>query len=86
MDGLKKFETGNDLMRSKVNLLIEQIELACMHVQHRRYSPELLSMCVLSENCSFTIHQQTRDEDAHTVLSERYIKKTELRLKCRHWF
>ena len=75
IEGLKQFETTNEKLRSKLNFLIEQLELACMHIQHRRYSPALLSMCVLWENASSNLYQQIREENVLTLPSVRYIKK-----------
>ena len=55
IEKLKNFECEDDLMRSKLDFLPEQIELAFMHVQHRRYSPDLLSTCALWENNSSSL-------------------------------
>ena len=52
--------------------LIEQMELAFMH---RRYSSELLSICVLWENTSSNLHKQIREEGILTLPSQRYIQK-----------
>ena len=46
-----------------------------MHVQHRRYSAELLPMCVLWENASSNLYRQIREKNVLTLPSIRYIKK-----------
>ena len=46
-----------------------------MNLNHRRYSPVLLSFCLLRENASSSLCKQTRDEGLLTILSTRYIKK-----------
>ena len=46
-----------------------------MHMQHRRYSSDLLSMCVLWENTSSALYKQIREEGVLTLPSPRYIKK-----------
>ena len=46
-----------------------------MHTNHRRYSPELLSICVLWENCSSNLSKQIRDGGVLTLPPVRYIKK-----------
>ena len=72
---LKEIPVADDALKSKLDFLIEQIELAYMHTNHRRYSPELLSICVLWENCSSNLYKQIRDEGVLTLPSVRYIKK-----------
>ena len=75
IEKLKNFECKDDLMRSKLDFLLEQIEPAFMHVQHRRYSPDLLSMCVLWENNSSSLYKPIREEGVLTLPSPRYIRK-----------
>ena len=75
IDKLKDIETPNDLVHSKLLFLIEQLNLAFMLNKHRRYSPDLLSTCVLLENTSSTLYRQIHDEGILTIPSVRYIKK-----------
>ena len=75
IENLRKYECKDASVRSKLDFLIEQIQIAFMHVQHRRYSSELLSMCVLWENTSSTLYRQICDEGVLTLPSVRYIKK-----------
>ena len=46
-----------------------------MHNKHHRYSPGLLSTCVLWENTSSTLYRQIHDGGILTIPSVRYIKK-----------
>ena len=47
--------------------LIEQMELAFMQNMHRRYSPDLLSTCVLWENTSCDLYKKIREEGLLTI-------------------
>ena len=75
VERLKLLECEDPSIKYKLEVLIEQLELAFMSIQHRRYSPQLLSMCVLWENTSSAIYKQLREEGVITLLSTRYIKK-----------
>ena len=46
-----------------------------MHIKHRRYSADLLSMCVLCENTSSNLYKQIRNEGMLPIPSFRYIKE-----------
>ena len=46
-----------------------------MHLNRRRYSADLLSICVLWENTSTNLYKQIRNEGLITIPSIRYIKK-----------
>ena len=46
-----------------------------MNMKHRRYFPNILSICVLWENASSSLYKQIRDEGLLTIPSTRYIKK-----------
>ena len=73
---LRKLEGEVDtVIRSKLQFIIEQLQLAFMHIKHRRYSPDLLSTCVLWENTSSNLYIQIRGEGLLTIPSIRYIKK-----------
>ena len=75
VERLKLLECEDPSIKYKLEFLIEQLELAFMSIQHRRYSPELLSMCVLWENTSSALYKQLREEGVLTLPSTRYIKK-----------
>ena len=62
-------------IRSKLQFIVEQLQLAFMNLKHRRYSPDLLSICVLWENASPSLYKQIRDEGLLTIPSTRYIKE-----------
>ena len=64
-----------DIIRSKLQFIIEQLKLAFMHLNRRRYSADLLSICVLWENTSTNLYKQIRNEGLITIPSIRYIKK-----------
>ena len=83
VEKLKQFECPDDVTSSKLNFLVEQIELAFMHSQHLRYSPTLLSMCVLWENTSSNLYQQIRDKGVLTTISTIY-QKVDVGIKCRY--
>ena len=75
IEKLKQFQGIEGFVRSKLDFLVEQIELAFMHVKHRRYSSDLLSMCVLWENSSSNLYKQICEEGVLTIPSPRYVKK-----------
>ena len=75
VERLKLLECEDPSIKYKLQFLVEQLELAFMSIQHRRYSPELLSMCVLWENTFSALYKQLREEGVITLPSTRYIKK-----------
>ena len=73
---LKNLEDNVNLnIRSKLQLIVEQLQLAFMNMKHRRYSPHLLSICVLWENASSSLYKEIQDEGLLIIPSTRYIKK-----------
>ena len=58
---VKKLENLDDNVNlnigSKLQFIEEQLQLAFMNIKHCRYSPDLLSICVLWENASFSLYK-----------------------------
>ena len=46
-------EEVDAVIRSKLQIIIEQLQLAFMHIKHCRYSPDVLSNCVLWDKYFF---------------------------------
>ena len=60
---LKNLEDNVNLnIRSKLLLIVEQLQLAFMNMKHRRYFPDLLPISVFWKNASSTLYKQIRDE------------------------
>lgn len=74
---LKNLEDNMNLnIRSKLQFIVEQLQLAFMNIKHSSYSHDLLSIYVLWHNTyPVYIYKQIRDEDLLTVPSTRYIKE-----------
>ena len=72
---LQSLEFNDDGIREKIIFLTEQLELAFMHSKHRRYSSDLLSICVLWENTSPNLYKQIQTEGVLTLPTQRYIHK-----------
>ena len=62
-------------IRSKLLLIVEQLQLAFMNMKHCRYFPDLLPISVFWKNASSTLYKQIRDEGLWTIPSTRCIKK-----------
>ena len=75
IEKLKLLKPSNDHVRSKLLFLLEQLELSIVHDNHRRYSSELLYLCVIWENTSSNLYKQIRDEGILSLPSQRYIQK-----------
>ena len=73
IEKLKQIECDDQSTIRKF-FLVEQLELAFMHIQHRRYYSDLLSMCALWENTPTALNQ-VREEGILTLPSTRYINK-----------
>ena len=73
---LKHLEYNVNLnIRSKLQFIKKQLQFAFINIKHRRYSTDLLSVCILWGNVSSSLYKQTRDERLLTIPSARYIKK-----------
>ena len=73
LDNLAK--NVDESIQPKLQFIIEQLKLTFMHIKHRRYSADLLSICMLWENTSSNLCKQIPNECMLTIPSFRYIKK-----------
>ena len=73
LQSLEEYVDGST--RPKLQFIVEQLQLAFMNINHRRYSADLLSTCVLWENTSTNLYKQIRDSGLLTIPALRYIKK-----------
>ena len=67
-----------------MTFLIEQMEVAFMQNMHQRYSPDLLSTCVLWENTSCNLCKKIQEEGLLIISSQQYINKL-ISALCLHW-
>ena len=72
---VRLMDSVDELAQPKLKFIIEQNQLAFMHVKHRRYPPDFLSTCVLWEITYSNLYRQIRNEGLLTIPSLRYIKK-----------
>ena len=80
---VRLMDSVDELVRTKLKFIIEQIQLAFMHVKHRRYSLDLLSTCGLWENTSANLTSAITVETGLTDQTMRYLVARIAKLKNR---